>query len=44
MVGAQQLANVRWSVVFDDVELTAEDIAKLALEARPLVRSHGTWV
>jgi hypothetical protein len=44
VVGAQQLANVRWSVVFDDVELTAEDIAKLALEARPLVRSHGTWV
>ena len=44
VVGAQQLANVRWSVVFDDVELTAADIARLAEEARPLVRSHGRWV
>ena len=44
VVGAQQLANVRWSVVFDDVELTAADIAKLAAEARPLVRSHGQWI
>jgi len=44
VVGAQQLANVRWSVVFDDVELTAEQIAELALEARPLVRSRGKWI
>jgi hypothetical protein len=44
VVGAQQLANVSWSVMFDDVELTAADIAKLAEEARPLVRSHGQWV
>jgi hypothetical protein len=44
VVGAHQLANVRWSVLFDDVELTAEDIARLAAEARPLVRSHGRWV
>ena len=44
VVGAQQLANVRWSVMFDDVELTAEDIARLAAEARPLVKSHGHWV
>lgn len=44
VVGAHQLANVRWSVLFDDVELTAEDIARLAAEARPLVRSHGKWV
>ncbi len=44
VVGAQQLANVRWSAVFDDVELTADDIARLALEARPLVRSRGQWV
>ncbi len=44
VVGAHQLSNVRWSVVFDDVELTAEDIARLAAEARPLVRSHGHWV
>jgi superfamily II DNA or RNA helicase len=44
VVGAQQLSNVRWSVLFDDVELTAADIARLAEEARPLVRSHGRWV
>ncbi len=44
VVGAQQLANVRWSAVFDDVELTAADIARLALEARPLVKSRGQWV
>ena len=44
VVGAQQLSNVRWSVVFDDVELTADEIARLAAEARPLVRSKGRWV
>ena len=44
VVGANQLSNVRWSAVFDDVELTAADIARLAAEARPLVRSHGKWV
>jgi len=44
VVGAQQLADVRWSAVFDDVELTAADIARLAAEARPLVKSQGTWV
>ncbi len=44
VVGANQLADVRWSAVFDDVELTAADIARLATEARPLVRSHGKWV
>ena len=44
VVGAQQLSNVRWSVLFDDVELTAEEIARLANEARPLVRSRGRWV
>jgi hypothetical protein len=43
-VGAQQLTAVRWSAVFDDVELTAEDIQRLAGESRPLVRSHGRWV
>jgi superfamily II DNA or RNA helicase len=43
-VGAHQLANVRWSAVFDDVELTAAEIMKLAAEARPLVKSHGKWV
>ena len=44
VVGASQLADVRWSAVFDDVELTAADIAKLAKEARPLIRSGGRWV
>jgi hypothetical protein len=43
-VGAQQLTAVRWSAVFDDVELTAEDIERLAGESRPLVRSHGRWI
>jgi superfamily II DNA or RNA helicase len=44
VVGANQLANVRWSAVFDDVELSAAEIAKLAREARPLIRSGGRWV
>ncbi|MFV2039152.1 MAG: DEAD/DEAH box helicase, partial [Acidimicrobiales bacterium] len=44
VVGAQQLANVHWSALFDDVELTAADIARLAAEARPLVKSRGQWV
>ncbi|MEM7340709.1 MAG: SNF2-related protein, partial [Actinomycetota bacterium] len=44
VVGAQQLANVRWSVVFDDIELTADDVASLASQARPLVKSRGQWV
>ena len=44
VVGAQQLANVRWSVLFDDIELTAADIAELASQARPLVSSRGRWV
>ncbi len=43
-VGANQLANVRWSAVFDGVELTAADIAKLAKEARPLIRAGERWV
>ncbi len=44
VVGAQQLANVHWSAVFDDVELSAADIARLAAEARPLVKSRGQWI
>src|SRR6185295_13980304 len=44
VVGANQLSDVRWSAVFDDVELTAADVARLAAEARPLVRSRGKWV
>jgi hypothetical protein len=43
-VGANQLADVRWSAVFDGVELTASDIARLAKEARPLVRSGSRWI
>ncbi len=44
VVGAHQLSNVRWSVVFDDVELSAAEVARLATEARPLVQSRGRWV
>jgi hypothetical protein len=44
VVGAHQLAQVRWSALFDDVELDAAQIAELASQARPLVRSHGRWV
>jgi superfamily II DNA or RNA helicase len=44
VVGANQLANVRWSAVFDGVELTAADVARLAKEARPLIRSGERWV
>ncbi|MCU1359204.1 MAG: Helicase, family, partial [Ilumatobacteraceae bacterium] len=43
-VGAHQLSNVTWSVVFDDVELTAADIARLAKQARPMIESRGHWV
>ena len=44
VVGAQQLADVRWSAVFDDVELTAAEIAALAAEARPMIKSQGEWI
>ncbi len=44
VVGAQQLANVRWSVVFGDVELTATEIQRLAAQARPLVKTGDKWV
>src|SRR5262249_46383090 len=30
--------------LFDDVELTADDIKRLAAEARPLIRSGGQWI
>ncbi|MHB1535717.1 MAG: SNF2 helicase-associated domain-containing protein, partial [Acidimicrobiales bacterium] len=43
-VGVQQLANVRWSVMFDDLELDARQIAKLSAEARPLIQVRGRWV
>ena len=38
------MPTFRWSALFDDVELTAADIARLAKEARPLIRSGGRWV
>jgi len=44
VVGARQLSDVRWSAVFDDIELTADEVARLAAEARPLVQSRGRWV
>ncbi len=44
VVGAHQLSNVAWSVLFDDVELTAADVARLARQARPLVQSRAGWV
>ncbi len=44
VVGARQLADVRWSVSFDDVELSATEIRELATQARPLVKSRGRWV
>ena len=43
-VGVRQLANVRWSVFFDDLELDAAGVAKLAKEAQPLVQVRGKWV
>jgi hypothetical protein len=43
-VGANQLANVRWTAVFGDLELTAAEISRLAAEARPLVHVGGRWV
>ncbi len=43
-VGVAQLSNVRWSVLFDDLELTAAEITRLASEARPLIQVKGRWV
>ncbi len=42
--GCSQLANVKWSVLFDDLELDAAEISKLAKEAQPLVQVRGRWV
>ena len=44
VVGAHQLSNVAWTVLFDDVELTAAEVKRLAMQARPLVQSRGRWV
>jgi superfamily II DNA or RNA helicase len=41
---AAELVHVRWSVLFDDVELSAAEIAELAQQAAPLVESNGRWV
>ncbi|MBW3663329.1 MAG: DEAD/DEAH box helicase [Actinobacteria bacterium] len=43
-VGANDLADVRWSAVFGDAELTVEDIRRLSEQSRPLVKAHGRWV
>ncbi|HLH47162.1 MAG TPA: SNF2-related protein, partial [Acidimicrobiales bacterium] len=43
-VGVNQLAAVRWSVLFDDLELDAAAVARLAAEAKPLVQVKGRWV
>ena len=44
VVGAHQLSNVAWTVLFDDVELTADEVKRLARQARPLVQSGGKWI
>ena len=44
VVGAQQLSQVRWSILVDDVELDAAAVARLAAQARPLVKVKGGWV
>ncbi len=44
VVGAQQLTAVSWSAVFGEVELTASEIQKLAMQKKPLVQSRGRWV
>jgi hypothetical protein len=42
-VGVRQLSNVRWTVLFDDLELDAAEISRLAKEAQPLVGVWGRW-
>ena len=44
MVGANQISAVSWSVHFDDIELTAADIARLVAQAKPLLLSRGKWI
>ena len=44
VVGAHQLSNVAWSVLFDDVELMAAEVVCLARQVRPLVQSNGKWI
>ena len=44
VVGANQLSNVAWTVLFDDLELTQAEVQALARQARPLVQTGGRWV
>ena len=45
VVGAHQLSAVSWTVLFDDVELTADEVKRLARQARPLVQTGaGKWI
>ena len=44
VVGAQQLSDISWSVMFEDLELDAEQIRELARDARPLIENNGKWV
>lgn len=41
---ANDLHNVAWSVMLDDVEVDAAEIRRLANESRPMVQSQGRWV
>ena len=44
VVGAHQLSNVRWSAVFDDVELTAADFDAIS-STTPQAQPHSkSWV
>ncbi len=41
---ANDLHNVTWSVMLDDVEVDADEIRRLAQESRPMVRGRGRWI
>ena len=43
-VGARQLSDVRWSAVFDDVELTAADVPAWPPRLARSCDAHGKWV
>lgn len=43
-VGAHELSKVHWTVLFDDLELDAAEISRLASDARPLVQVKGRWI
>ncbi len=44
VLSAAELAHVRWSVLFGEVELSAAEITELARRSAPLVESNGDWV